>query len=303
MDLQVKLGPLTLKNPLVAASGTYGFGECYGSIVAPETWGAICLKSLTPEPRFGNPGVRMVECRGGLLNSIGLANPGLEGFEREILPRLPGLNTVRVASIAGQTAGEYALLAAKLSAHSAVDALEANLSCPNVVGGGMAFGSDPAAVYKVTGRIRRASRLPLWVKLTPGVTSIADVVRAASDAGADAVVVGNSFLGMEIDVAKRAPVFRRTYAGFSGPPVFPLALRCVHQAARAATVPVVACGGVSSLEDVQKMILAGASAVQLGTVNFARPDAVAGILDGLGRWVEESGFAGITSLVGALSAE
>lgn len=296
-SLSCKLGPLTLKNPLIAASGTYAFGDAYRSVLEPSIWGAITLKSITPEPRHGNSGQRIQECHGGLLNSIGLANPGLEAFEKKIVPVLADLDTVVIASLAGSSSSDYTKLTAGLNQYAVIDAFELNLSCPNVREGGLAFGADPAKIEALVGQVRRVTSKPLLVKLTPNVTSIADTVCAAEAGGADVIVMCNTFLGMDIDLNTGRPVFERIYAGFSGPPVFPLALRCVHQAAAATGLPIIGLGGVSSLEDVQKMIMAGASAVSLGTINFIRPDAPAEICAGLEQWVKNKGAANIQDLI------
>ena len=284
--LSCKLGPLNLKNPLIAASGTYAFGEAYRSVLDPGVWGAITLKSITPEPRLGNSGQRIQECHGGLLNSIGLANPGLDEFKKTIIPTLADLDTVVIASLAGSVSSDYVDLATALNQYAVIDAFELNLSCPNVREGGLAFGADPAKIEALVGQVRQATGKPLLVKLTPNVTSIPDTVRAAEAGGADVIVMCNTFLGMDIDLNTGRPVFNNTYAGFSGPPVFPLALRCVHQTAATTKLPVVGMGGVSGLEDVQKMILAGASAVGLGTINFTCPDAPVEICAGLEQWVK-----------------
>ncbi|HBL50568.1 MAG TPA: dihydroorotate dehydrogenase [Firmicutes bacterium] len=294
--LSCTLGSLTLKNPLIAASGTYAFGEAYRSVLDPGIWGAITLKSVTPEPRPGNPGQRIRECHGGLLNSIGLANPGLDEFEKDIIPLLGDLDTVVIASLAGSVSSDYTKLAARLNQYTVINAYELNLSCPNVREGGLAFGADPTKIEALVGQVRHATSKPLLVKLTPNVTSIADTVRAAEAGGADAIVMCNTFLGMDIDLNTGRPVFENTYAGFSGPPVFPLALRCVHQTAAATKLPVIGMGGVSTLEDVQKMILAGASAVGLGTLNFTRPDAPVELCAGLDQWVANKGAANIQDL-------
>lgn len=300
-SLGVTMGRLELPNPLLAASGTYGFGDCYQTVVPPDVWGGICLKTLTLEPREGNRGVRIAETHGGLLNSIGLANPGVESFKREIAGGLGRLGTRIIASIAGNCAEDYRTLAMILSNDPAVDAIEVNLSCPNVSAGGLAFGADPRAVQKIVSAVRHATSLPVWAKLTPNVASIAEVTKAAESGGADAVVMGNTFLGMEIDIERRQPVFNRTYAGLSGPAIFPLALRCVHQAAQATSLPVIGSGGISDAQDVKKMILAGAVAVELGTVNFTNPDAPVRILKELQRWVDESGTGSISLLSGAIT--
>ena len=294
--LSCKLGPLTLKNPLIAASGTYAFGEAYRSVLDPSAWGAITLKSITPEPRPGNSGRRIQECHGGLLNSIGLANPGLDEFEKTIIPQLADLDTVVIASLAGSATSDYVKLADALQQYAVIDAFELNLSCPNVREGGLAFGADPEKIETLVGQVRRATAKPLLVKLTPNVTSIADTVRAAEAGGADVIVMCNTFLGMDIDLNTGRPVFNNIYAGFSGPPVFPIALRCVHQTVAATKLPVVGMGGVSALEDVQKMILVGASAVGLGTINFVCPDAPIQICDGLAQWVKDKGATSIQDL-------
>jgi dihydroorotate dehydrogenase (NAD+) catalytic subunit len=274
VDLRVTTGPVTWKNPVFTASGTWGYGIEYFDLCDPSELGGIVTKTITVEPRPGNPQPRVCELRHGMLNSIGLENVGLAAFVAEKLPVLREHRVPTVVSLAARDEAEFTTMIEQLAAHEGWSAVELNLSCPNVARGGLDFGREPARVERITADARRA--LPadraLWVKLTPNVTSIGDLAVAAEHGGADAISCINTLVGMEIDLERREPVFPRGTAGYSGPAILPIALARVWEVAHAVDVPIVGIGGISSLDDVLRFFVAGATAVQVGTSLFARPD-------------------------------
>ncbi|MCL2014253.1 MAG: dihydroorotate dehydrogenase [Oscillospiraceae bacterium] len=294
-DLSVNIAGVKFKNPLIAASGCVGFGQEYEKFFPLSTLGGISVKGLTPAPRDGNAPVRVAETAAGMLNSVGLQNPGIDAFIKDELPRLAGKDTVVIANIAGETAEQFALMAKKLD-ETAVDMLEVNVSCPNVKEGGMAFGVSGAETAKVTRAVRKATAKPVMVKLSPNVTDITEIARAAEAEGADAISLINTLLGMRIDINTRKPVLDNIFGGLSGPAVFPVALRMVWQTARAVSIPVVGMGGVSNEKTAIEMMLAGAAAVQIGTALFSDPMCPVKIINGLNKWLEEQGIAKISEL-------
>ncbi len=303
MDLSVKLGPLALKNPVIAASGTFGFGLDFAELFSPSLLGGIVLKSLTREPRIGNPAPRIAETPSGLLNSIGLENPGLDRFVSDVLPSLSMLDTRIFASIAGGKPGEFVHLASALSEHRRIDALELNVSCPNQAEGGMAFGTSPKAVESLVTQVRKATKLPLAVKLTPNVTDIAEVARAAEAGGADIISLVNTFLGLMVDWRKRTPQIAglRGRGGVSGPAIKPMALRMVRDVFKAVRLPLIGMGGISCASDALEFIVAGASAVQVGTANLTNPMACAELPAEMARLLESECISSLSSLVGTLA--
>lgn len=285
-DMTVLVGGLPLRNPVIAASGTFGFGAEYGEIYDPARLGAVCTKGLTLRPRDGNPPPRLWETACGLLNSIGLQNPGIDAFIREELPRMKEQGITVIANVWGDSPAEYEQAVARLC-DSPVDAIELNVSCPNVSRGGP-VGEDARRTAEVVRRARRACTVPLWVKLPPegGIA----VARAAQEEGADAVSAVNTFRGMAIDIETGRPVFANVVAGLSGPAIKPIALRIVYELAAALTIPVVGIGGIGDWRDALEFIVAGAHAVQVGTANFVAPLAAARIVAGLERYMDEKGI-------------
>jgi len=290
-SLAVRVGRVELANPVVAASGCFGFGAEYGQVYDVSRLGAVCTKGLTLRPRVGNPPPRLWETPCGLLNSIGLENPGVEAFLREELPRLKEAGATVIANVWGASPEEYEQLVEVL-APSSVDAIELNLSCPNVPGKGRP-GRDPAATEEVVGLAHAVARgKPLWAKLPPdAATGLGAVAQAAQRAGAEAVCAVNSFPALAVDIGTGKPVFANVVAGLSGPAVKPLALRIVYELAREVNIPIVAIGGITTWEDAVEFIMAGAHAVQIGTANFINPCVGPQIVDGLRAFVEERGYA------------
>ena len=298
-DLHVNLAGVTLANPLIAASGTFGFGREYGELYPLSTLGGISCKGLTLRERPGNPPPRIAETPGGMLNAVGLQNPGVESFIAHELPWLRQQGTVVIANIAGNTPEEYREMAERLS-ETDVDMIEMNISCPNVKQGGVQFGTTCEGVTTVTSAVRRSCKKPLMVKLSPNVSDIGEMAAAAEAAGADAVSLINTLTGMRIDIRTRRPIIHNNTGGLSGPAVFPVAVRMVWQAAQRVKIPVVGLGGISTWQDAVEMLLAGAAALQIGTVLFQDPYAPVKILEGLSRFLEEEGLSSVTELTGAV---
>ena len=279
-DLSVTLGALRLKNPVIPASGTFGFGLELAGDMDLNVLGGISLKGTTREARFGNPTPRIADCTGGMINSVGLQNPGIDVLVNEKVPALRQVyGGAVIANISGFSVEEYRECCAKADACEGIDLIEVNVSCPNVHGGGLAFGTSARAAAEVTSAVKSVCHKPVFIKLSPNVTDIVEIARACEDAGADGLTLVNTFLGMRIDLARRKPVLANTMGGFSGPAIFPIALRMVYQVAHACHIPVMGCGGVASARDVIEMMMAGASAVQVGAQNlrdpFACPEIVA----------------------------
>jgi dihydroorotate dehydrogenase (NAD+) catalytic subunit len=299
-DLSVAVGSVRLKNPVITASGTFGYGLEFLPFMKLSELGGVVVKGLSPKPRKGNPPERIVETPAGMLNAIGLQNVGVDAFISEKLPQLRPHDTAIVANVFGETEGEYVEVCEKLDGAAGVAAIELNVSCPNVEAGGMIFGNDPAALGKITRACRRATRLPLWVKLSPNVTDIRDTARAAEAEGADAVSLVNTFVGMVVDVERRRPVLANGSGGLSGPAIRPLAVWMTWQVRRAVAIPIVAMGGIVSGRDALEFVLAGATAVQVGTANFVTPRAAVDVAEGMRAWLAQRDIATVRELVGTL---
>ncbi|MBN1282819.1 MAG: dihydroorotate dehydrogenase [Proteobacteria bacterium] len=301
MQLSVQIGKLELKNPVIAASGTFGYGEEFAeSFYEIAKLGAVVTKGISLEPRAGNEMPRVIETAAGMINAIGLANVGLHAFVSEKLPFLVKQRAVVIANILGSTVEEYAKVAEGLAPHEGVAAIELNISCPNVSCGGIAFGIDPKAAAGVTGAVRKAFPRTLIVKLSPQAASIPEMARAVESAGADAISLINTIPAMAIDAKARRPVLANVTGGLSGPAVKPIALRMVHEAACAVKIPVVGIGGIMTAEDAIEFMLAGATAVQVGTANFVAPMAAVEIVGGIEKWCRDEKVARVSDLVGAL---
>jgi dihydroorotate dehydrogenase (NAD+) catalytic subunit len=300
--MAVAVGGLELASPVLAASGTFGYGLEMARWCDLGAIGGFVTKGLSLRPRPGNPPPRIWETASGMLNAIGLANVGLEAFLAEKLPAIRELGTKVVANLYAERAGDFAELAARLEEAGGVDAVELNVSCPNVAAGGMAFGVDPAAVAGAVERVKAACRLPVWVKLTPNITDPVPVARAAAGAGADALCLINTLLGMAIDARTRRPRLGNLVGGLSGPAIKPVALRMVWQVARAVELPVVGIGGITSGEDAAEFLLAGARAVQVGTASLMDPGAAGRIARELEEFCAAQGVADVNQLVGGLAA-
>ncbi len=299
VNLAVKVGTLLLKNPVMLASGCCGYALEMEEFFDLSLLGGYCLKGLCAGGSEGNPPPRLCETPGGLINSIGLQNIGIEEFLREKAPKLRRVNSVMVANFYGHSVEEYAAAAEKLQAEPCIAALEMNISCPNVKTGGIAFGTDPKLVHEVTAACRKATRKPLWVKLTPNVTDITETARAAEAGGADALSCINTYPAMAIDVEKRAFKINTRSGGLSGPAIKPLAVRAVHLVSKAVKIPVVGIGGISTWADAIEFMLAGAAAVQVGTALFSNPNAPLEILKGMEEYCIRHGFKDVADLVGA----
>jgi dihydroorotate dehydrogenase (NAD+) catalytic subunit len=304
VNLAVQLAPnngrgLLLKNPVMTASGTFGYGTEYADFVDIRRLGAIVCKGTTLEPREGNPQPRLAETPAGLLNSIGLQNIGVEALIKEKATVWASWQVPVVVNIAGESVDDYARLAARLDKVAGVSGLEVNIGCPNVKSGGMEFGTDPKAAASVTKAVRRASSLPVMVKLTPNVTSIVEIAEAVADAGADALCLVNTLRGMAIDVSARKPSLGNICGGLSGPAIKPVALYMVYQVAGSVKLPIVGCGGIMSAQDALEFIMAGASAVEVGTAQFVNPRALLEVLEGIEEFMRREGVKDISELVGA----
>ncbi len=299
-ELSVRLGELALPNPVLLASGTCGYGlemTPHGDLAR---LGAVVVKGLSLKPSPGNPPPRIVETPSGMLNAIGLENVGVEAFLADKLPQLRRLGARVIVNFYGGCVADYRELATRLDGVEGVQALEMNISCPNVKRGGLLLGQEPRAVHKVVAAVRRRTRMPLLVKLTPNVTDIRATARAAADAGADALTLINTLQGMAVDVEARRPALARVVGGLSGPAIRPVAVRMVWQARQAVSVPIVGCGGIWTARDALEFLIAGATAVQLGTVNFTHPDRWVGVLEGIGDYLRRHRIRGVADLVGSL---
>lgn len=301
VTLSVAIGSLTLKNPVMTASGTFGYGEEYAEFFDLNELGAIVVKGLSLTPREGNPTPRIVETPAGMLNAIGLQNIGVRAFIKDKLPFLRQFSTPVIANFFGDSVDEYVRAAEALSAAGGVHALEMNISCPNKQEGWIVFGTDPATMEKVVGAVRKATRLPLIVKLSPNVTDIGCLARIAEGSGADALSVMNTVTGMVVDVKKRRPVLANATGGLSGPAIRPIAVRMVWEVYKAVKIPIVGMGGIMTARDALEFIIAGARAVAVGTANFITPTAAVDIRDGIAAFLQEEGVSDINTLVGSLS--
>lgn len=300
MVTSVNLCGLKLINPVIPASGTFGFGLEMAPVYDLNVLGGISLKGSTAEPRFGNECPRIAECPSGMINSVGLQNPGIDVLVNDRLPALRSIYSgCIIANISGFSVDEYAECCEKAALAPEVDIIEVNISCPNVHGGGLAFGTSPKAASEVTGRVKAVCKgKPVFVKLSPNVTDITEIARAVEDAGADGLTLINTILGMRIDIAARRPVVANRYGGFSGRAVFPVALRMVNQVARACSVPIMGCGGVASAEDVIEMMMAGATAVQVGAENLRNPMVCKEITENLPSVMDKFGIKDINEIIG-----
>jgi len=303
IDLGVRLGPLALKNPVMVASGTFGYGREFASLVDLNQLGAIVVKGLSLKPVPGNPPPRIVETPCGMLNAIGLANIGLREFIEGGLPWLRGLDTEVIVNIYGHSIDEYGELANAFKGIEGVSALEVNISCPNVERGGMAFGKDPDVSARVTEKVVKGSDKPVIVKLTPNVTDIRVIAKAVEDAGADAISLINTLTGMAIDIETKSPRLANVYGGLSGPAIRPVALYQVWQAVNAVKIPVIGIGGIMSYSDALEFIIAGATAVQVGTANFVNPRASLDILKGIKDYCMKRSIEHISDLIGSLRTQ
>jgi len=302
-DLTTQIGPLSLQNPVIAASGTFGYGLELESLVDLNLLGALVVKGLYLKPLTGNPPPRVVETPGGMLNAIGLANVGLEAFLRDKLPRLRNYTTPIIVNIYGHHTEEYGELASELRGVEGVAALEVNISCPNVECGGMAFGIDPFTSARVTETVVRNTDKPVIVKLSPNVTDIKTVAKAVEGAGAQALSLINTLTGMAIDVETRRPKLSNVFGGLSGPAIKPIALYMVYQVARAVKIPVIGMGGIMDHKDAVEFLMVGARAVEIGTANFVNPRATLDVIEGIRTYCVENGIRKIGEIVGSLTIE
>jgi|SRR5208283_2562152 len=301
MNLSVSIGQLKLKNPVMTASGTFGYGEEYAEFMDLNALGAIVVKGLSLTPREGNPVPRIVETPAGMLNAIGLQNIGVRAFVEEKLPFLRRFDIPVIVNFFGDSVREYVLVAEALSNVEGISGLEMNISCPNKDAGWCIFGTDPGTMEHVISAVRRATPLPLIVKLSPNVTDIALMARIAESSGADAVSLINTLTGMVIDVKKQRPVLANITGGLSGPAIRPVAVRMVWEVYRAVKIPIIGMGGVMTDSDALQFLIAGATAVAVGTAHFVNPTAAVEIIDGIGRFLKEEGFSDIYDIIGSLS--
>ena len=298
-NLKTEAMDLKFKNPIIAASGTFGFGEEFSQIYDLSILGGICSKGLTLTPRSGNKGIRLWETPMGLMNSIGLENPGVDKFITEELPRMKTYNTIIFANLGGHCEEDYLEGIYKLN-DTNVDAVELNISCPNVKSGGMAFGVKSSVAYDIVSRVRKICKKPLMVKLSPNAENIPDMAVACESAGADAISLINTIQAMAIDIKNRKAVFENVYAGLSGPCVKPIALRMVHEAAKMVNIPICGLGGIMSAIDVIEFIMAGATLVQIGTVNFIKPDIAVDILNDLEEFMDNENIKSLEEIRGII---
>ena len=300
-DLSVELCGLRLRNPVIPASGTFGFGLELAGSMDLNVLGGISLKGTTREARYGNPTPRIAECTAGMINSVGLQNPGIEVLVDEKVPALRKVYAgCVVANISGFSLEEYRECCAKADACEGIDLVEVNISCPNVHNGGMAFGTSAVSAAEVTEAVKSVCRKPVFIKLSPNVTDIVAIARACEDAGADGLTLVNTFLGMRIDIHRRKPVIANKMGGFSGRAIFPVALRMVYQVAHACRIPVMGCGGVATAADVLEMMMAGATAVQVGAENLRNPFACPEIISALPSLMEELGINTLQEIIGTV---
>jgi len=297
--LNVSLCGIDLDNPIIPSSGTFGYGYEYSELYDINVLGTFSFKGTTKEARFGNPTPRIAECYSGMINAVGLQNPGVDAVISEELPKLEKcFNKKVMANIGGFSVDEYVYTSQKLDECNQVGWLEVNISCPNVHGGGMSFGTSPKAAAEVTEAVKKAVKKPVIIKLSPNVTDIVSIAKACEDAGADGISMINTMLGMRIDLKKKKPVIANKMGGFSGPAIFPVALRMVYQVYEAVNIPIIGMGGVSKAEDVIEMMLAGATAVQVGTANLINPSASKDIIDNLEKTMDKYGIKNLKDIIG-----
>ena len=308
VDISVQLAPshvkgLLLKNPVITASGTFGYGTEYSQLFDIQKLGAIVCKGTTLKPREGNPQPRLVETASGLLNSVGLENIGVEAVIRDKAPIWAQWHVPVIVNIVGDTEDEYAQVAARLEGVHGVSGIEVNISCPNVKSGGMEFGTDPKIAAKVTGMVKAATSLPVIVKLSPNVTDIVEIAMTVCQAGADALCLINTVRGMAVDINKRRPSLGATTGGLSGPAIKPIALYMVYKVAGVVKVPIIGCGGISCAEDALEFIMAGASAVQVGMATLNNPQAALDVFEGIKQFAENEGISSLRDIVGIARAQ
>ncbi len=298
-DLSVNIAGIRMKNPVMVASGTFGYGREYARFFDLSLLGGIMVKGVSLEPWAGNPPPRVAETPGGMLNAIGLQNPGVDGFLKEELPWLKGFDTAIIVNIAGRTEDDYRAVASRLDAADGVAGLELNISCPNIKEGGLSFSRSPETAASVVAAVRKETGLPLIVKLSPNTSDISAMARAVAAAGADCLSAVNTLVGMAIDTDRRRPVLGNTFGGVSGPAIKPVALAAVWQAARSVNIPVIGMGGIASPRDAVEFLMAGAAGVAVGTAIFVDPLAPVRVIEGLQAFMAERGYAGIGEIVGA----
>ncbi len=299
-DLRVALGPLALANPVMTASGTFGYAAEFANLVRLNRLGGVVVKGISLEPRAGNPPPRIVETAAGMLNAIGLENVGVKRFISDKMPYLRTCGCRIVVNILGDSIDDYAALAGQLSAVAGIDALEVNISCPNVKKGGVAFGTAPEMAAAVTRAVKQETDLPVIVKLSPNVTDIVVMARAVAESGADALSLINTLIGMGIDAKTRRPRLANVIGGLSGPAIKPVALRMVWQVASAVSIPIIGIGGIGTAEDAIEFLLAGATAVQVGTANFYNPGATEQIIDGIADYLRQQEESSVQAIIGGL---
>lgn len=299
VDMSVQIGPITMKNPVTTASGCFGFGKEFADFYDLSVLGSITVKATTLEPRLGNPTPRVAETPGGMLNAIGLQNPGVEQIIAQELPHLRRYEIPVFVNVAGTTVEDYVDVTKRLMDSEDVDAVEVNISCPNVKCGGIQFGTDPLQAAQVTEAIKKVSQVPVIVKLSPNVTDIVAMAKAVEAAGADAISMINTLVGMSIDLNKRRPLIANGIGGLSGPAVKPIAVRMTYQVAQAISIPIIGMGGIMTAEDAIEFIMAGATAVAVGTANFVNPLACPEIIEGMRQYCLDHGIASIRDLQGA----
>lgn len=301
--LKTRLSNIELKNPVIPASGTYGFGEEFAQVYDLNILGGISFKGTTREARYGNALPRIAECGGyGMINAVGLQNPGVEHVVAHELPRLRELyKGVVIANVSGFSIEDYVYTSQLMDQAPEVDIIEVNISCPNVHNGGMAFGTSPEAAAEVTRAVKAATRKPIYMKLSPNVTDIVSIAKACEEAGADGLCLINTMLGMRIDIRRRQPIIANRYGGYSGPGIFPIALRMVNQVARATSLPIIGCGGISSAEDVVEMMMAGASAVEIGAANLINPTICKDIIEALPDVMAANRIEHLSEIIGVVN--
>ena len=301
--MKTRLSNIELKNPVIPASGTYGFGEEFAQVYDLNILGGISFKGTTREARYGNALPRIAECGGyGMINAVGLQNPGVEHVVAHELPRLRALyKGVVIANVSGFSIEDYVYTSQLMDQAPEVDIIEVNISCPNVHNGGMAFGTSPEAAAEVTRAVKAATRKPIYMKLSPNVTDIVSIAKACEEAGADGLCLINTMLGMRIDIRRRQPIIANRYGGYSGPGIFPIALRMVNQVARATSLPIIGCGGISSAEDVVEMMMAGASAVEIGAANLINPTICKDIIEALPDVMAANRIEHLSEIIGVVN--
>lgn len=301
VNTQVQLCGLTLDNPVIPASGTFGFGKEFAKLYDLDVLGSISIKGTTPEERYGNPLPRIAECPQGMLNSVGLQNPGVEAVCSQELAELEELfHKPVIANVSGFSIQDYVTCAQAMDAMDQVGIIEVNVSCPNVHNGGMSFGTDPGSAAEVTKAVRKVTKKPVFLKLTPNVTDITEIAKACEDAGADGLSLINTLLGMRIDVNRRKPVLANKMGGYSGPAIFPVAVRMVYQVHKAVQIPIIGMGGISTAEDVIEMMMAGATAVQVGAANLVNPYACPEIIETLPVAMEKLSIDSLEDIIGII---